>query len=121
MSLKDLNKRAEQTFEAIKQRKGWTEKVLNEAAKDDSSIDFRKIKVIFDAAPTRRIEVQDPVHHYDEKFDSAKVNPLAYLDSLELSANLAIAIAYIIEYNNKGKKQSLVHAIEFIEKEIRNG
>jgi hypothetical protein len=120
MSLKDLNKRAEQTFEAIKQRKGWTERTLQEAAKEDSSIDAKKIQIMLNSTSAKRVELQDPVHHYDGKFDSAKVDPLAYIDSLELSANLAIAIACIVEYKSKGKRQSLTQAQEYIEKEIRN-
>ena len=36
-NLKNLNARAEQTFDAIKQRKGWVVKTLVEAAKKDSS------------------------------------------------------------------------------------
>lgn len=121
MSLSNLNKRAEQTFEAIKQRKGWTERILKQAAIEDSSINVDKIQSMLNSTSAKRVEVQDPVHHYDEKFDSAKVDPLAYIDSLELSANLAIAIACIIEYKSKGKQQSLVQATEYIEKELRNG
>ncbi len=119
MSLKDLNKRAESTFEAIKQRKGWTERTIKEAATEDKSIDVKKVQDMLNSTPTKRIEVQDPVHHWDEKFDSAKVSPLAYIDSLELPPNLSIAIAAIIEYKEKGNKKSLVSASEYIEKELR--
>lgn len=119
-NLKDLNKRAEQTFDAIKQRKGWVTKTLVEAAKKDSYVDVDKLQKMLDM-PTKRVEVEDYVKHYDAGFSSASVDPLSFIDSLELPANLSIAIATIITYGKKGQKKLLKDAQDWIEKEIENG
>jgi hypothetical protein len=120
MGLENLNKRAKATFDDIKSRKGWTEKAIKEAATSDDSIDVDKIQKMLNAPPSR-VEVEDYVKHYDAKFSSAEVSPLAFIDSLELPANLSIAIAALIEYGKKKNKKSLVTASEYIEKEMRNG
>jgi hypothetical protein len=122
MSLKDLNKRAEQTFDAVKRRKGWTNKIVAELSTESGSNEHAvKLQKMLDETPKTRVEVDDYVKHYDAKFSSAIIEPLAFIDSLELSANLSIAIACIISYKKKGNKAALIDAAGWIEKEVKNG
>jgi hypothetical protein len=120
MGLEDLNRRAEKTFDGIKRRKGFTSRIIEEAAKSDSSIDQNKLQKMLEMPP-KRVEVEDYVKHYDAKFSSAEVSPMAFIDSLELPANLSISIACLIEYGKKKNKKSLKDAMGYIMKEIENG
>lgn len=119
MGLEDLNKRAAKSFDRLKVSKGWTDKVISEAKSSGIEIDEKKIEKMLSETPPARLEVENIVHHHQGKISSAEINPLAYIDSLQLPANLSIAIAAILEYKNKGNKKSLVAAQEWIEKELR--
>lgn len=121
MSLDKLNQRAADSFERIKAQQGWTRKAIASAALSDDSIDVEKIEKTFNAIPPARVEVDKVVNHLAGKRQSAEINPMDFIDSLELPVNLSIAVAAIIEYGKKGNKKSLVSASEYIEKELRNG
>lgn len=120
MGIDDLNRRARATFDDIKRRKGYTERTIKEAANSDTSIDTNKIQKMLDSPPSR-VEVDNYVKHYDEGFSSAEVSPMAFIDSLQLPANLSITIAALIEYGKKKNKARLQDAINYIRKELENG
>lgn len=124
MSLENLNQRAANRFEELRRKRGWTIKIVEEAAQSDKDIDVNKVQKMLDTPPIRT-EVENIIHHdvhnKPNAFDTAEIHPLAYIDSLGLPANLSIAVACIIEYGKKKNGKSLVDAAEYIEKEIRNG
>lgn len=120
VGIDELNKRAKLTFDDIKRRKGYTERVIKEAANSDISIDINKIQRMLSMPPSR-IEVEDYVKHHDKGFSSAEVSPLAFIDSLELPANISIAIAALIEYGKKKNKARLQDATDYVRKELENG
>lgn len=121
MGLENLNARAANSFEKVKRKKGWTIKIVEEAAKSDSSINANKLQKMLNETPPARVEVDKIVNHLTDKFHSAEVSPMDFIDSLGLSANLSIAVAALIEYGKKGNKKNLEDAIGYIRKEIENG
>lgn len=120
MGLNNLNKRAADSFERLKESKGWTRRGI-EAVKAGRDIDVSKIEKMLDNLPKSRVEINEKVYHISDKRDSAVVEAMDFIDSLQLPANISIALACLIAYGQKGKKEVLLDAIKYIEDEVKNG
>lgn len=120
MGLNNLNQRAADSFEGLKESKGWTRRGI-EAVKAGKDIDVGRIEKMLDGLPKSRVEINDKVSHLKAKRDSAVVEAMDFIDSLQLPPNISIALACLIAYGQKKDKTKLQDAIGYVMDEINEG